>query len=69
MMIEKSLCSVDETEQIVPVKKSTLRSWILQGKLPVVRLGRRIFIKYEIIQLLLDEGLEAVELKNKKGQK
>jgi len=56
-----SLLSIDESERELPVKKSTIRSWIQQNRLPVIRLGRRVFIKRETIERLLKEGLDAVE--------
>lgn len=39
------------------VGESTLRRWIAQGKLPVVRLGRRVLIRREA----LDEMIERAE--------
>jgi len=60
-MKDSVLLSVEEIEELVPIKKSTIRSWIHQKRLPVIRLGRRVFIKREIIEKILAEGLEAVE--------
>lgn len=35
--------------------QSTLRRWIREGKLPVVRLGRRVFIRPETLDEFVHE--------------
>ena len=44
-----------------------MRSWIFQGKLPVVKIGRMVFIRKEVLEKIEMEGLESVtaELNNK----
>jgi hypothetical protein len=37
-----------------------VRSWIFQGKLPVVKIGRMVFIRKEVLEKIEMEGLEAV---------
>ena len=44
----------------IPVSLATVRSWILQGKLPVVKVGRMVFIRKEVLEKIEMEGLEAV---------
>ena len=44
----------------LPVSLSTVRSWIFQGKLPVVKIGRMVFIRKEVLEKIEMEGLEAV---------
>ena len=39
----------------------TVRSWIFQEKLPVVRLGRKVFVKEEVLEKIMAEGLDSVE--------
>jgi excisionase family DNA binding protein len=64
-MINKHLLSVDDFVKEVPVKAPTVRSWIATGKLPIIRLGRLIFIHRKTVDLILREGLKAVsELKS-----
>ena len=43
----------------IPVSLATVRSWIFQGKLPVVKIGRMVFIRKEVIEKIEMEGLEA----------
>ena len=44
----------------IPVSLPTVRAWIFQKKLPVVRVGRKVFIRREVLEKIEMEGLEAV---------
>jgi hypothetical protein len=35
-----------------------VRAWIFQKKLPVVRVGRKVFIRREVLEKIEMEGLE-----------
>ena len=50
----------------ISVSLATVRSWIFQGKLPVVKIGRMVFIRKEVLEKIEMEGLESVtaELNN-----
>ena len=50
----------------IPVSLTTVSSWIFQGKLPVVKIGRMVFIRKEVLEKIEMEGLESVtaELNN-----
>jgi excisionase family DNA binding protein len=50
------LRSVTEAARALGVKDPTVRSWILQRRLEVVRIGRRVFIKTETIDSLISRG-------------
>ena len=43
----------------IPVSLATVRSLIFQGKLPVVKIGRMVFIRKEVLEKIEMEGLEA----------
>ena len=43
----------------IPVSLPTVRAWIFQKKLPVVRVGRKVFIRREVLEKIEMEGLEA----------
>ena len=43
----------------IPVSLATVRSWIFQGKLPVVKIGRMVFFRKEVLEKIEMEGLEA----------
>ena len=59
-MKESKLIAVKLVPSILPVSLPTVRSWIFQNKLPVVRLGRKVFVREEILEKIEMEGLEAV---------
>ncbi len=62
MLNNQKLIALQEIpDNYVPVKLATLRSWVFSGKLPVVRLGRKVYVKEAVLNLLLDQGLEAVQ--------
>ena len=50
----------------IPVSLGTVRSWIFLGKLPIVKIGRMVFIRKEVLEKIEMEGLESVtaELNN-----
>tara|TARA_B110000116_G_scaffold15376_1_gene12458 strand:+ start:179 stop:427 length:249 start_codon:yes stop_codon:yes gene_type:complete len=44
----------------IPVSIATVRAWIFQGKLPVVRIGRLVFIRKEVLEKIEMGGFEAI---------
>lgn len=54
------LIPAEEIPEYLPLKMPTIRSWIMQEKLPVIRLGRKVFIKKEVIERIQKEGLSTV---------
>ena len=44
----------------IPVSLATVRAWIFQGKLPVVRIGRKVFIRKEVLEKIEIGGLDVV---------
>ena len=59
-MEKDKLIPAENIPEYLPVKMPTIRSWIMQNKLPVIRLGRRVFIKRDVIERILNEGLSSV---------
>ena len=57
-MEKSNLIPVMRIPEIIPVSLPTVRSWIFQGKLPVVRIGRKVFIRREVLEKIEMEGLE-----------
>ena len=60
-MKQSKLIAVKLIPNFLPVSLPTVRSWIFQEKLPVVRLGRRVFVKEEVLEKIMAEGLDSVE--------
>jgi len=61
----KQLISIPEAAKQVlgGLGESTLRRWITEGRVPVVRLGRRLFIQTQV----LDEFIKSGEQVHEKG--
>ena len=54
-----SLIPVLQIPERIPVSLPIVRAWIFQKKLPVVRVGRKVFIRREVLEKIEMEGLEA----------
>ena len=65
-MKNNKLIIVKLIPNILTISLPTVRSWIFQNKLPVVRLGRKVFVREEVLEKIGMEGLESVtaELNN-----
>ena len=61
-MKNTKLIAVKLIPSILPVSLPTFGSWIFQNKLPVVRLGRKVFVREEVIEKIGMEGLESVTM-------
>ena len=55
-----NLIPVLQIPERIPVSLPTVRAWIFENKLPVVRVGRKVFIGREVLEKIEMEGLEAV---------
>ena len=44
----------------IPVSLATVRAWVFQGKLPVIRIGRKVFIRKEVLEKIEMGGFETV---------
>ena len=53
-----NLIPVMQIPERIPVSLATVRAWIFQKKLPVVRVGRNVFIRREVLEKIEMEGLE-----------
>ena len=65
-MEKYNLKPVMQIPERIPVSLPTVRAWIFENKLPVVRVGRKVFIRREVLEKIEMEGLESVtaELNN-----
>ena len=64
MNIDK-LIPVIEVPDHLPIKLGTLRNYIHLGKIPVIRIGRRVYINESTIDKITQGGLDAVDPSNK----
>ena len=58
-MEKYNLIPVMQIPERIPVSLPTVRAWIFQNKLPVVRVGRKVLIRREVLEKIEMEGLEA----------
>ena len=56
----EKLIPAKQVPKILPVKLSTVRALIFQRRLPVVRLGRRVYVKESVLKRIAENGLESV---------
>jgi excisionase family DNA binding protein len=47
---EQQLMNVSETAQMLRLKESTVRSWILQKRIRYVKVGRRVFVRQSDVE-------------------
>ena len=55
------LIPVIEVPEYLPIKLGTLRNYIHLGKIPVIRIGRRVYINESTIAKIAKSGLDAVD--------
>lgn len=51
------LLSVDESAAFLKLKSSTVRDWILRRRIPFVKLGRRVFLRRNDLELLINQSV------------
>ena len=56
----EKLFTAEEVRVALKVKMPTIRSWIHQERLPVVRAGRSVRIRESVLIKIIEEGLDAV---------
>jgi excisionase family DNA binding protein len=54
---QRDLLTVKEAAQLLTIKESTLRDWVLRKKLPIVRVGEKLIRirRSELLKLVVDE--------------
>ncbi|MCI0721079.1 MAG: helix-turn-helix domain-containing protein [Acidobacteria bacterium] len=68
-MVEIRLMDVKEAaKQMLNVSPWTVRLWIRQGKLPFVRLGRRVLLDPKDLRAFIDENRTRRKQGNKDGE-
>ncbi len=54
--LEESFLTVAEVAEVLKLNQQTVRNWIDQGKLPAIRVGRRVRIKRSDFERVLEAG-------------
>ena len=60
----EKLYTAEEVRVALKVKMPTIRSWIHQERLPVIRAGRSVRIRESVLTKIIEEGLDAVKENN-----
>ena len=60
----EKLYTAEEVRVALKVKMPTIRSWIHQERLPVIRAGRSVRIRESVLTKIIEEGIDAVKEKN-----
>lgn len=59
--MERRLLDIDGLEARYGFRKWTVRNWCSQGKIPFVKVGRRVYFRVEDIEQWLDERARPVQ--------
>jgi excisionase family DNA binding protein len=54
-VVTERLLSVDQSAIYLGLRPRTIRRWIVTGRLPVTRLGRRVLLDKELLDGLIKE--------------
>ena len=57
MTSDFDLFDVDEGAGFLRVKPTTMRAWILQSRVPYVKLGRRVFLRRQDLEKLISDSI------------
>lgn len=52
----EKLLNIVEVSSVLRVSNSTIRSWIFQQKIPVVRIGRRVLFRKQDVEKITEDG-------------
>lgn len=57
MTSDFDLLDVEEGAGFLRVKPTTIRAWILQSRVPYVKLGRRVFLRRQDLEKLISDSI------------
>ncbi|MGO8991200.1 MAG: helix-turn-helix domain-containing protein [bacterium] len=52
-----NLLSLDEARKELKISIHTMRAWTHQGKFPIVKLGRRVLIRREDLEIFVNKSV------------
>lgn len=55
--LESGLLTVDEAAQLLRLKPSTIRDWLLRRRITYVKLGRRVFLRRADLEALISSSV------------
>ena len=57
MISTSELLTIKEASEVLRLKPSTVRSWILKRRVPFIKLGSRVFLRMTDLNALIETGL------------
>ena len=60
-MKNQSLLTVPEASEVLRLRPSTVRAWLLQRRIPFIKLGSRVFLRMEDCLALIDAGFRPAQ--------
>lgn len=60
-MTNQNLLTVPEASEVLRLKPSTVRSWVLKRRLPFIKLGSRVFLRLADLHALIEAGLRPAQ--------
>ena len=63
----EKLYTAEEVRVALKMKMPTIRSWINQQRLPVVRAGRSVRIRESVLIKIIEVGVDAAKVENNSG--
>ena len=61
---EKDLLTIPEAAEFLRLKISTIRAWLLNRRLPFVKLGGRVFLRERNLREYVDSCVVPAKLRN-----
>ena len=55
------LLTVSEASEVLRLKPSTVRSWVLKRRVPFVKLGSRVFLRREDLSAVIAAGFRPAQ--------
>jgi excisionase family DNA binding protein len=55
------LLTVDEASEVLRLKPSTVRSWVLKRRVPFIKLGSRVFLRLGDLHALIEAGFKPAQ--------
>jgi len=52
------LLTINEASEVLRLKPSTVRAWLVKRRLPFVKLGSRVFLRLADLQAIIEAGLK-----------
>ena len=56
------LLNTQESAKLLRLSPNTLRSWIFQKRVPIVRLGREVLFREKDLEKMIEDGIQEAKI-------